>query len=71
MVYRVLSNCIWHISNQSIRKDTDSAEIYQNSSDSDPNISETISHSMINNYHFLKMCNKTFQMHRCKMVQQT
>ena len=71
MVYRVLINCIWHISNQSIKKDTDSAEIYQNFSDSDPNISETLSHSMINSYHFLKMRNETFQMHRCKMLQQT
>ena len=49
MFYRGLSHRSWDITHWNIKKCADSAEISQNSSTSNPNISVTLSHSIINN----------------------
>ena len=61
---------IWFIRVWSIKRDADAAEISQNSWTSNPKISETESHSIINNTIF-QGCNETFQMYIYKLLQQT
>ena len=47
-IYRDLSHRSWDISNWNIKKVADSAENLKNSWLSNPNVSETVSHSRIN-----------------------
>ena len=61
LVYGSLSHRSWGISNYNIKKDADSAEIYQNSSISNTNIFKTLSHSIINNTIFLKRVSRPFR----------
>ena len=61
LVYGSLSHRSWGISNYNIKKDADSAEIYQNSSISNTNIFKTLSHSIINNTIFWKRLTKPFR----------
>ena len=60
MIYRGQSHSSWDIKDQNIQKDANSAEIWQNFSTSNPNISETVSHS-ITKFHFLRERDETFQ----------
>ena len=49
MIYRCLSQRSREISNLNIKKDADSSEKQQNFSASNPNIFETVIHSITNN----------------------
>ena len=60
MVYRSLSHRSWDISDYNINKDTESAEISENSLTSNPNISKVVSHSIINNTIFWKYATGPF-----------
>ena len=60
MIYRAQSHSSWDIKDQNIQKDVNSPEIWQNFSTSNPNISETVSHS-ITKFHFLREREETFQ----------
>ena len=64
----LLQKMIWFIRVWSIKRDADAAEISQNSWTSNPKISETESHSIINNTIF-QGCNETFQMYIYKLLQ--
>ena len=61
MVFRGLRHRSWYISDKNIQNDAESAEILQNSSTSNPNISEIVSHTIINNtifsYNYANCCN--------------
>ena len=61
MVYRGLSNGSWNSSNWHIKKDPESVEFKQNSSTSNPNISKTLSHGIINNTLFWKCVTRPFR----------
>ena len=61
VIYRCLSYCSWEISYENTKKDAGSAEILQISSISNPNISETVSHSIINNTISWKCITRTFR----------
>ena len=59
----------WDIKDQNIQKDANS-EIWQNLSTSNPNISETVMHS-ITKFHFLTESKEAFQMHVYKFKKWT
>ena len=59
----------WDIKGQNIQKDAN-WEIWQNLSTSNPNISETVIHS-ITKFHFLIERKETFQMHEYKLQKWT
>ena len=61
MVYRGPSNHSWDINDWNIKKYADSAEIQQNSSTSNTNISKTVSHSTINNIIVWKYVTRPFR----------
>ena len=70
MVYRGQSHSSWDIKDQNIKKDANSAEIWQNLSTSNTNISETVSHS-ITKFSFLGERKETFQTYIYKLQKWT
>ena len=62
MVYRGLSHRSWDISDENTKKDT------ENSLTSNPTISETASHSIINNSISRKCVTRPIMMHLCKLL---